>query len=208
MQNKSDEQRVAEFLNKYGFVCKQYPSKQKRAGKTPDFQVYKDDSLLSFCEVKSVQYDTWEDGGRKDPTFNRLTNDIHTAVKQLDAVNPNQETLNVLAIVNHDFKCSFQDLLAVLTGNFYSTNNEVYSIYRQFSDGRIKSEKERIHLFIWLDDYKSSGILFKKSNKKFRLILENWIAESLDTETVKKLVKSTTKENWIVYRFNSFSGKQ
>ena len=35
-----------------------------------------------------------------DPTFNRLTDDVHQAVKQFDAVNKGQKYPNVLAFVN------------------------------------------------------------------------------------------------------------
>ena len=49
-------------------------------------------------------------GAKNDPTFNRLTIDIHTAVKQFDAVNPDVASPNVLTFVNHEPQCGFLDL--------------------------------------------------------------------------------------------------
>ena len=103
-------------------------------------------------------------GGRKDPIFNRLTADIHKAVKQFDAVNRSREYPNVLFLINHDKQAGFLDLLAVLTGNFYAESGAVHAIYRQFSHGRIKSEKGRIDLFIWLDDKNPDRVLFSQTS--------------------------------------------
>jgi hypothetical protein len=65
--------------------------------------------------------------------------------------------------VNHDRSCGFLDLLAVLTGNFYGTEG-TYPIYRQFSEGRIKDEKSRIHAYIWLDDFRPTRVLFSRTH--------------------------------------------
>lgn len=76
-------------------------------------------------------------GARNDPIFNRLTADIHEAVKQFDAVNRDQEYPNVLALVNHDDMCGFNDVLGILTGNFYASDggaiNALNLEYRRFT---------------------------------------------------------------------------
>jgi hypothetical protein len=104
-------------------------------------------------------------GARNDPIFNRLTTDIHEAVAQFDAVNNDQRHPNVLALVNHDDMCGFNDLLGILTGNFYADNGTAHPIYRQFSHGRIRDEKRKVHLFIWLDDYKPDRLLFSQTEE-------------------------------------------
>ncbi len=96
-----DEEKVKKYLEERGFTCKRFSKKETRAGKTPDFRVFRNGDFVFFCEVKSSPKDYWLDkllegappgqivgGGRSDPIFNRLTTDIHSAVKQVEAVNP------------------------------------------------------------------------------------------------------------------------
>lgn len=137
-----------------------------------------------FCEVKSLEKDAAE-GLRKDPVFNRLTDDVHTAVKQFDAVNSKVSCPNVLALVNHDKNCGFLDLIGVLTGNFVAENNEQHPIYKQFSEGRIKDEKARIHLFLWLDDFKPERLLFSQTHLGFHKNLCAWLG--IDPGTIKQI---------------------
>lgn len=172
-----DEDRVKGFLESKGLAPERFTKRELRAGKTPDFRVLRDGDLQFFCEVKSSPKDRWLDeqmveaeagevvgGVRDDPIFNRLTSDIHQAIKQFDAVNGGWEVPNVLALVNHDEMCGFNDLLAILTGNFYADDGVVHHIYRQFSHGRIREEKRRIDLFVWLDDYRPDRLLFSQTN--------------------------------------------
>lgn len=178
-----DEKRIAAYLSDRSLSTSRFSKGERRGGKTPDFRVLKNDSKVAFCEVKSVVRDTWLDrllakaapgniagGLRSDPVFNRLTDDIHTAVKQFDAVNPNCEAPNILGLVNHDKNCGFLDLLAVLTGNFYGTEGP-YPIYRQFSEGRIKDDKSRIHAYIWLDDFRPTRVLFSRTHSEHHINL-------------------------------------
>ncbi len=173
-----DEEKVKRYLEERGVTVERFSKAEMRSGKTPDFRVLRNGEFIFYCEVKSSPEDRWLDeqlnnaapgelvgGARNDPIFNRLTADIHEAVKQFDAVNKKQEYPNVLALVNHDDKCGFNDLLGILTGNFYANDGTVHPIYRQFSHGRIKEEKGRIHLFIWLDDYKPDRLLFSQAEQ-------------------------------------------
>lgn len=173
-----DEEKVKCYLENRGFTAERFSKAEMRTGKTPDFRVFRDGEFLFYCEVKSSPEDRWlaeqlnnaapgelAGGARNDPIFNRLTADIHEAVKQFDAVNKEQKYPNVLALVNHDDMCGFNDLLGILTGNFYANDGTAHPIYRQFSHGRIKEEKGRIHLFIWLDDYKPDRLLFSQTEQ-------------------------------------------
>ena len=93
-----DEVMVKKYLEERGFTCERFSKEETRLGKTPDFCVFQDGTFVFFCEVKSSPKDRWLDklledappgkimgGGRSDPIFNRLTTDLHSAVKQLDA---------------------------------------------------------------------------------------------------------------------------
>lgn len=173
-----DEERVKRYLEDRGLTAERFSKGEKRAGKTPDFRVFRNGEFLFYCEVKSSPEDRWLNeqlndaapdelvgGLRNDPIFNRLTVDIHEAVKQFDAVNRDQKHPNILALVNHDDMCGFNDLLAILTGNFYANDGAAHPIYRQFSHGRIKNEKGKVHLFIWLDDHKPDRLLFSQTDE-------------------------------------------
>jgi hypothetical protein len=61
---------------------------------------------------------------------------------------------NVLAIVNGDNMAGFTDLIQVLTGNAYCESGEVISMFREYSEGRIREEKLRVHLYLWFNDWK------------------------------------------------------
>ena len=174
----SDEARVKEYLSCYGLQARRFLRVEKRH-KTPDFRVMHLNECVFFCEVKSVERDTWLDkqfecaapgthagGSRPDPIFNRLTKDIHTAIKQFDTVNPNDAYPNVLAFVNHDEMCKVLDLVGVLTGRFIAAGDKPYSIYLKFSEGRIKDEKKRVHLFVWLDGEKAY-LLFTETHRVY-----------------------------------------
>jgi hypothetical protein len=145
-----DEARVEEYLSCYGLQARRFS--RERRHKTPDFRVLHSNECVFFCEVKSVERDTWLDkqfegaasgtlvgGSRPDPIFNRLTNDIHTAIKQFDAVNPDDTYPNVLVFINHDEMCDVLDLVGVLTGHFIAAGGKTYSVYLKFSEGRIKA---------------------------------------------------------------------
>jgi len=177
----SPEDKVKEFLETYQLRPERFTSAEMASGKTPDFRVFSGSDLKLYCEVKSPEQDTWLDdqldaampgeivgGLRNDPIFNRLTAHIHKARKQFDAVNPTEAFPNVLAFYNQDTNSGFLDLLAVTTGNFFSEDGSVFPIYKNYSEGRVKEDIEKIHLFIWLDVNKPHRFLFNTINSKFQ----------------------------------------
>jgi len=171
--------KVKHFLSTYGFEIERFDKKAISLGKTPDFKVFQHGSLIFYCEVKNPEKDAWLDrliaqakpgeivgGLRKDPVFNRLTSHIHSARKQFDAVNQEETLPNVLAFYNEDETSGFLDLLAVTTGNAYVESGATLPIYKSFSEGMVKEDVIRIHLFIWLDNYKPHRLLFNLINNK------------------------------------------
>ncbi len=147
------------FLEKHHLTTERIPEGNS---KTPDLKVFKDHEFAFYCEIKSLN-DPWLDeelaktlpltlvgGSRPDPTFNRVSSAITRAAKQLMAANPEREKPNVLALINFDDASDEQDLLAVLTGNFYADNGSIHPIYKNYSEGRIKELKPLFDLFIWV----------------------------------------------------------
>ena len=160
------EEFVENELSKHGLVCQRFSKLEIKKGKTPDYRVYKNNQFEFFCEVKEVKKDNWAQGLRNDPIFNRLTDDIHTAVKQFDAVNPDNNSPNVLAFVNNDRMCGSLDLVGVLTGGLLLQGGGMAEIYQKYSKGRIKNEKDRIHLYLWYDSFKANKVLFNRNNDR------------------------------------------
>ena len=179
-----DEEKVKRYFEERGFSAERFSKTETRTGKTPDFRVFRNGEFLFYCEVKSSPDDRWlgeqlnralpckvAGGVRSDPIFNRLAKDIREAVKQFDAVNKDQRYPNVLVLVNHDDMCGFNDLLGVLTGNFYSDDGTAHLIYRKFSHGRIKDQRVKVHLYILIDDHKQPHLLFSQTEETHHAML-------------------------------------
>ncbi len=166
------EALVSDYLTERGLIVRRFDKAAMRQGQTPDFQVLVDGRLAFYCEVKTAQEDEWLDreldkvppgtlagGSRPDPTYNRISNYVDSAARQFDAVNAGCEYPNVLAIVNNDEHAGRIDLLAVLTGNVYTDSGPI-AMFRNFSEGRIREEKLRIHLYLWFDEGKPDPFMF------------------------------------------------
>jgi hypothetical protein len=150
--NSRDEQLVESYFHLCGLMPIRFSKQEKQRGRTPDFKVAcRAGRTRFFYEVKTIEHDPWEAGGRPDPIYNRLSADIHTAVKQLDAVNPGMEFPKVLAFVNHDRSSGLLDVFTVFTGRGVDSAGNSFLLYPQFSEGRIRTEKLRLNLFLWFD---------------------------------------------------------
>jgi hypothetical protein len=160
------ENRVISEFERYSLRCARFSKKDLRARKTPDLIVHHRGDFAFFCEIKEIASDPWLGGLRSDPIFNRLTDDIHTAVKQFDSVNPDLRHPNVLAFVNNDEKCGALDLVGVITGHLLTEGGGAAPTYFKFSEGRILDEKNRIHLYLWFDSFKANKVLFNKVDKR------------------------------------------
>lgn len=156
----NSENVVVEELKKYDLHCEPFTKDEMKKGKTPDRKVYKNDEFAFYCEIKEIAKDDWLGGAKPDPVFNRISDDIHTALKQFNSVNPDLEHPNVLAFVNNDERCGALDLIGVLTGHLLLDDGGAAPIYLKYSHGRIKDEKNLIHLYLWFDSFKANKVLF------------------------------------------------
>jgi hypothetical protein len=182
-----DEELAAKYLAERGFQVARIG--QDRFAKTPDFRLLKDGQLVAYCEVKTFERDVWLDkmlaeaqpgslagGLRSDPIYNRITNAIHTAARQLVSANPNHDALNILVIVNRDKPASYHDLVSVITGKWDPLAGIHDKTHEQYSEGRISKEKYEIDLYIWLDanhdDFpKASGYFFGNFETRSKVCL-------------------------------------
>jgi hypothetical protein len=160
----SDEALVNGYWQGQGFKVGSFGKSEMRDLKTPDFRLSRDGVDLALCEVKSFQRDEWLEnqmkgakpgeaagGLRNDPIFNRISNAIHTAVKQFESVNSDHRLLNFLVLMNHDTSARSEDLDRVLTGFEDPRHGNFERTCEQFSDGRIREEKSKIDLYVWAD---------------------------------------------------------
>jgi hypothetical protein len=157
-----DEELAAEFLTSRGIQAARV--EEDRFAKTPDFRLMKEGRLVAYCEVKTFEQDVWLEKmlahakpgelagcARNDPIYNRISNAIHNAARQMDTVNQNHEVLNVLVMVNRDGQAKYRDLVSVVSGQWDPLAGIHDKTRGQFSEGRIRDEKCRIDLYVWLD---------------------------------------------------------
>jgi hypothetical protein len=154
------EEHVASSMHERGFRCERFSKAEMRSRKTPDFMVFIDDEFGFFLEVKEVRSSSSDSALRKDPTFNRLTDDVHTATKQFRSVNPDHEHPNVLAIVNNDQMCGTIDLVGIVTGNLMLEDGENAPIYMKYAKGRANADIKQMDLIAWFDAYKADQCYF------------------------------------------------
>ncbi|MCI0724328.1 MAG: hypothetical protein L0338_35995 [Acidobacteria bacterium] len=158
------ERAALDFFTSYGMRAERFSKEEIGRTRTPDFRVFKGQQLVSYCEAKHVRQDDWLDnqmtdarpleiagGAHPDPIFNRLTTHIHEAAGQFEAVNPTRDHPNILVFANSDRLCKFLDLIRILTGNEYTDTGEVEPIFTQYSEGRIRTEKHKVDLYVWKD---------------------------------------------------------
>lgn len=160
------ENVVIKELEKFGLRCKPFSKDEMKHRKTPDLKVFNNDDFAFYCEIKEIAKDNWLGGAKLDPIPNRISDDIHTAIKQFESVNPDLEHPNVLAFVNNDDRCGSLDLIGVLTGHLLLEGGGTAPIYLKYSHGRIKEERNRIHLYLWFDSFKANKFLFNFSDTR------------------------------------------
>jgi len=117
-------------------------------------EVSEDEALVgSFWrdkEMEAAKPGELVGGLRQDPIYNRISNAVHTAVKQLESINPDHDVFNILVLVNHDKAAKYADLVSVLTGYWDPLQGIIEKTHTQFSEGRIQAEKRKIDLYVWL----------------------------------------------------------
>src|SRR5260370_42512720 len=129
------EQFAEDYLRKHSLRPERFSKLEMRTGKTPDYRVFRDTGLVAYCEAKHLQRDDWAGGLRSDPIFNRISNHIHEAVQQFNAVNPDRACPNILVFANSDTISDARDLDSVITGLFRVAGGADEAIYAQYSDG-------------------------------------------------------------------------
>lgn len=164
MESQEAEQKVVAVLEARNLRCEPFSKVEKRAGKTPDRRVYQGGDFAFFLEIKEIE--DVVSHGLGDSILDRIAARIHDAVAQFDAVNPDLEQPNVLAFVNRNRMCGTLDLVEVVTGHRLLEGGETAPIGLRWSEGRIREEKWRIHLWLWFDCQKGNGVFFNTVDRR------------------------------------------
>lgn len=167
---------VQAFLESKGFIVNKIPESNV---KTPDFQVCKDGQLVFYCEEKTLEYDDFE-GSKKDSTYNAISRDLHTAVKQFNSINPKHEVPNVMAIVNLDTIRDIHDLFISLTGHTLLDNGKYMKILRV--GHRTLEDINKVDLFLWFDKKQFINYILNDTGIGARRNLEE-LFESINEES-------------------------
>lgn len=146
------ELAIRYFLSK-DITAKHFPKRTE--GKKPDFELFYEDSLLGFCELKSI-VETDFIGERPDPTYSKIQNKIHEAAKQFASINPNHTAANILFFINHSNTLGFQDLWYVLSGQVTPPNQPSEPIDLRYLKRLLKKDDlSKIDFIIWADLFKN-----------------------------------------------------
>lgn len=153
----ASETKAIEFFQRFGLDVHKIPEGSQR---TADFAVSCHGSVVLYAECKyhPAQWDYMK--GQvcaHDPIYNRVTEDIHDAVKQLNASNPSHSVPNVLVIVNEDCASDDLDLDIVFRGYVDTDEGKRLPIFGKYAWGRIAGEKFDIDLYVWIQS-ESKGV--------------------------------------------------
>jgi len=145
---------------------------KKNSGKTPDLDLFIEETLFGCCEIKSiVDYDFT--GERPDPTYNKIQNKIHEAAKQFADYNSGHSVPNILFFINHYQNIGFQDLWTVLTGQVTPPNKPSELLLANYAKRlNRKKDLEYIDYFIWLDVAKGLACYTINDTTHFQKILK------------------------------------
>lgn len=191
----NDEAFVIGYWQKEGFEVAGFSNNEMRDFKAPDFRLTRNGVDVAYCEVKSFQHDAWLEsqlekaaagelvgGLRPDPVFNRISNAIHTAFKQFNSVNPDHRLMNFLFLMNHDTGAGPVDLDRVLTGFENPRAGVLDPTCVQYSAGRIRQEKTKIDLYVWLDFQRDGQIRFREYRVLGNQESRQWVCSLLGIE--------------------------
>ena len=162
---KEDKKTTEQFFTSKGIDAQHFPKKSD--GKSVDLELYVDDKLWGYCEIKSIVAYNFI-GERSDPTYNKIQNKIHEASKQFIACNPNHEYPNILVFINHSERIGFPDLWLVLTGEYLPPTYHSEPIELRYLKRLDKTDDlSQIDYFVWIDHGANKIFYSINSNSSF-----------------------------------------
>lgn len=150
MNLNTDELMVETFLKTKDLNVSRFEKFEMLKGKTPDFKVVSSNGFFFYCEVKSIDIKTSDDGILFSNIYNSITSKIREGYKQFHSVNSQKLVPSVLALVSHNFQVNFNSFENLMRGNYLIDGQEI-SNFMKYREGRIKNALREIDLFIFFD---------------------------------------------------------
>lgn len=167
---KEDKETAIAFFRYKGIEARQIP--KSTTGKTPDLELYLNNSLFGYSEIKSI-VDYEFVGFRPDPSFNKIQKKIHEAVKQFAAYNPDHKVPNLLLFMNHFPYIRFGDLWTVLTGEVTPPSDRSDPIDVRYAIRLAqKNDLNYVDFIIWFDVKKARALYLVKDDSDFKKLLK------------------------------------
>ena len=152
--------------------------------------MYFGNHIFGYCELKSIiDYDFY--GLWHDPTYNKIQNKIHEAVKQFNSVNPDHVKPNIVFFMNHATKVGFQDLWYVLTGQVATPTQPSEPIdLRYFKRLSEKDDLAALDYFIWAETSGDNITYLIKDDSHFT----NELKECISSKAYEKIPRTFYQE--------------
>jgi ribosomal protein L30 len=163
-----DERVGAALMRKLVFdaenvALERYSDAELKAGKTPDFKLFKDGAVCGYCEMKSPGDDyifekpaPGKFAVRKDLPFHvKLGLHISKAGLQFAAVNSDHKLPNILAFVNHAPDMNRGHRHEAIVGLPAGDGNRVAILSHELQV-RVLEAARKIDLFLWIDAEKNT----------------------------------------------------
>jgi hypothetical protein len=156
MDEKQDEETVAELFRACGLQPDRYPRKPR--SKTPDFRVSTARGELFICEVKSVR-STANRAVSNDTLYGAITNDVEVAVQQFAAVNLTRLVPNVLVWITHNPRYNINTFVDLVRGKVV-VQGQVHADLRKQRFGKFAGHFGCIDLFIWVHSWGAPEVVY------------------------------------------------
>jgi hypothetical protein len=169
-RDMKSEQFISAYLSGLGLRPERFSKTEMRIPnrKTPDFKVFREDTLELYCEVKELtdadplekHYQEVAPGiqqaaqlsDEKSP-INRLVRKIEDAASKFRCVNPERNHLNVLAVINTYDLAGPDNLLELLQGYLSLESGGVYVTTPPFLRERVEQVRCEIDLYWWIEHH-------------------------------------------------------
>lgn len=144
---------INEYLNKKGYSVNKLPKNKVKDGlKSPDIEIYSDNKLVAYGEIKcpghyinqEVGLFTW------DTAYNKLLRYTHEATEQFKAYDANHALPWVLIIASNHPQLNWMQFLNRLRGEVRLGNEALHKFYPTKNGNDDYSKWKDLDMILWL----------------------------------------------------------
>jgi hypothetical protein len=174
-ENADDEQRAAEFWRMHGLDAEALENPSEPFSRRPDLRLLRDNAPWAYCEVKTIAPHNWkirilhpgrppeerlEAGNR--PLPERISGDLVTAVRQLNAGNPCHSLLNFVVLVNRDPEALPSILPVLLAAPAAPSGRSLQARRAARLAEEVRSFRRNVDLCFWAKPAAERGLVIEK----------------------------------------------